>query len=36
VEVVDNEYFIIPDNVGMLKLAKEANTIMVKILLNIY
>jgi beta-aspartyl-peptidase (threonine type) len=36
VEVVDNEYFITPDNVGMLKLAKEANTIMVKILLNIY
>ncbi|PNX72909.1 L-asparaginase, partial [Trifolium pratense] len=28
VEVVDNEYFITPDNVGMLKLAKEANTIM--------
>jgi beta-aspartyl-peptidase (threonine type) len=36
VEVEDNEYFITPDNVGMLKLAKEANTIMVKILLNIY
>ncbi|KAK2391745.1 N-terminal nucleophile aminohydrolase (Ntn hydrolase) superfamily protein [Trifolium repens] len=28
VEVEDNEYFITPDNVGMLKLAKEANTIM--------
>ncbi|QCD99004.1 probable isoaspartyl peptidase/L-asparaginase 2 [Vigna unguiculata] len=28
VEVVDNEYFITPDNVGMLKLAKEANTIL--------
>jgi len=30
VEVVDNEYFITPDNVGMLKLAKEANTILVR------
>lgn len=29
-EVVDNEYFITPDNVGMLKLAKEANTILVR------
>ncbi|KAK7351618.1 hypothetical protein VNO77_11199 [Canavalia gladiata] len=28
VEVADNEYFITPDNVGMLKLAKEANTIL--------
>ncbi|CAL5204701.1 unnamed protein product [Lathyrus oleraceus] len=28
VEVTENEYFITPDNVGMLKLAKEANTIM--------
>ncbi|XP_059636710.1 probable isoaspartyl peptidase/L-asparaginase 2 [Cornus florida] len=28
VEMVDNEYFITEDNVGMLKLAKEANTIM--------
>ncbi|KAG6626480.1 probable isoaspartyl peptidase/L-asparaginase 2 [Carya illinoinensis] len=28
VEVVDNEYFITEENVGMLKLAKEANTIM--------
>ncbi|KAJ1383151.1 Peptidase T2, asparaginase 2 [Sesbania bispinosa] len=28
VELVDNEYFITPDNVGMLKLAKEANTIL--------
>lgn len=28
VEVVDNEYFITTDNVGMLKLAKEANTIL--------
>ncbi|WJX35222.1 beta-aspartyl-peptidase [Trifolium repens] len=28
VEVENNEYFITPDNVGMLKLAKEANTIM--------
>ncbi|XP_057429515.1 probable isoaspartyl peptidase/L-asparaginase 2 [Lotus japonicus] len=28
VEVVENEYFITPDNVGMLKLAKEANTIL--------
>lgn len=29
VETVDNEYFITEDNVGMLKLAKEANTILV-------
>lgn len=29
VEMVDNEYFITEDNVGMLKLAKEANTILV-------
>ncbi|XP_058725137.1 probable isoaspartyl peptidase/L-asparaginase 2 [Vicia villosa] len=28
VEVVDNDYFITPDNIGMLKLAKEANTIL--------
>uniref|UniRef100_A0A5B7B7X7 beta-aspartyl-peptidase n=1 Tax=Davidia involucrata TaxID=16924 RepID=A0A5B7B7X7_DAVIN len=28
VEMVDNAYFITEDNVGMLKLAKEANTIM--------
>ncbi|KAF1886908.1 hypothetical protein Lal_00046146 [Lupinus albus] len=28
VELVDNEYFITPENVGMLKLAKEANTIV--------
>ncbi|CAL5204702.1 unnamed protein product [Lathyrus oleraceus] len=28
VEVTENEYFITPDNVGMLKLAKEANTIL--------
>ncbi|WJX41416.1 beta-aspartyl-peptidase [Trifolium repens] len=28
VEVENNEYFITPDNVGMLKLAKEANTIL--------
>nr|XP_025667963.1 probable isoaspartyl peptidase/L-asparaginase 2 isoform X1 [Arachis hypogaea] len=28
VEVVENEYFITPENVGMLKLAKEANTIL--------
>lgn len=28
VEMVDNNYFITEDNVGMLKLAKEANTIM--------
>ncbi|XP_004501550.1 probable isoaspartyl peptidase/L-asparaginase 2 [Cicer arietinum] len=28
VEVEENEYFITPDNVGMLKLAKEANTIL--------
>ncbi|KAL3734870.1 hypothetical protein ACJRO7_024101 [Eucalyptus globulus] len=27
-EVVDNDYFITEDNKGMLKLAKEANTIM--------
>lgn len=30
VETVDNEYFITEDNVGMLKLAKEANTILVR------
>ncbi|KAL6013376.1 hypothetical protein ACLOJK_003874 [Asimina triloba] len=29
VETVDNEYFITEENEGMLKLAKEANTIMV-------
>ncbi|KAM3342096.1 putative isoaspartyl peptidase/L-asparaginase 2 [Capsicum galapagoense] len=28
VEMVDNDYFITEDNVGMLKLAKEANTIL--------
>ncbi|XP_010244253.1 PREDICTED: probable isoaspartyl peptidase/L-asparaginase 2 [Nelumbo nucifera] len=28
VEVVDNEYFITEENMGMLKLAKEANTIV--------
>ncbi|PSR99807.1 Isoaspartyl peptidase/L-asparaginase 2 subunit beta like [Actinidia chinensis var. chinensis] len=28
VETVDNEYFITEDNIGMLKLAKEANTIL--------
>ncbi|KAI4316668.1 hypothetical protein L6164_024624 [Bauhinia variegata] len=28
VELVDNEYFITPENVGMLKLAKEANAIL--------
>ncbi|KZV54553.1 putative isoaspartyl peptidase/L-asparaginase 2 [Dorcoceras hygrometricum] len=28
VEMLDNDYFITEDNVGMLKLAKEANTIM--------
>lgn len=28
-ELVDNEYFITEDNVGMLKLAKEANSILV-------
>ncbi|KAI8016421.1 putative isoaspartyl peptidase/L-asparaginase 2 [Camellia lanceoleosa] len=28
VEMVDNEYFITEENVGMLKLAKEANTIL--------
>jgi S-adenosylmethionine hydrolase len=33
VEVENNEYFITPDNVGMLKLAKEANTILVTIAL---
>lgn len=29
VELVDNEYFITEENVGMLKLAKEANAIVV-------
>ncbi|ONK70313.1 uncharacterized protein A4U43_C05F32440 [Asparagus officinalis] len=29
VEIVDNDYFITEENIGMLKLAKEANTIMV-------
>ncbi|EAZ13623.1 hypothetical protein OsJ_03539 [Oryza sativa Japonica Group] len=29
-EVVDNSYFITKDNVGMLKLAKEANSILVR------
>lgn len=33
--MVDNEYFITEDNKGMLKLAKEANTIMVKFILNL-
>jgi beta-aspartyl-peptidase (threonine type) len=28
-ETVDNSYFITEDNVGMLKLAKEAGTILV-------
>ncbi|WCJ35484.1 Isoaspartyl peptidase/L-asparaginase [Euphorbia peplus] len=28
VEVVENDYFITPENVGMLKLAKEANSIL--------
>lgn len=28
-EVVDNSYFITEENVGMLKLAKEANSILV-------
>ncbi|MBO8590050.1 isoaspartyl peptidase/L-asparaginase, partial [Staphylococcus aureus] len=28
VELVDNEYFITEENVGMLKLAKEANAIV--------
>lgn len=28
--MVDNDYFITEDNVGMLKLAKEANTILVR------
>ncbi|KAL0719379.1 hypothetical protein Bca4012_068703 [Brassica carinata] len=28
VETVDNEYFVTEDNVGMLKLAKEANSIL--------
>ncbi|KAG5033979.1 hypothetical protein AAZX31_04G041200 [Glycine max] len=28
VEIVENEYFITPENVGMLKLAKEANAIL--------
>lgn len=27
--MVDNSYFITEENVGMLKLAKEANSIMV-------
>lgn len=27
--MAENEYFITPENVGMLKLAKEANTILV-------
>ncbi|XP_028080165.1 probable isoaspartyl peptidase/L-asparaginase 2 [Camellia sinensis] len=31
VEMVDNEYFITEENVGMLQLAKEANTILVRI-----
>ena len=31
VELVDNDYFITEGNVGMLKLAKEANTILVRI-----
>ena len=29
-ELVENEYFITEENVGMLKLAKEANTIVVR------
>ncbi|CAN7085694.1 unnamed protein product, partial [Brassica oleracea var. botrytis] len=28
VETVDNDYFVTEDNVGMLKLAKEANSIL--------
>ena len=32
VELVDNEYFITEDNVGMLKLAKEANSILVRLI----
>ncbi|KFK23966.1 hypothetical protein AALP_AAs39002U000300 [Arabis alpina] len=31
VEIVDNEYFVTEDNVGMLKLAKEANSILVSV-----
>lgn len=31
VELVDNDYFITEENVGMLKLAKETNTILVRI-----
>lgn len=27
---MENDYFITEDNVGMLKLAKEANTILVR------
>jgi len=29
-ETVDNSYFITEDNVGMLKLAKEAGSILVR------
>jgi hypothetical protein len=29
-ETVGNSYFITEDNIGMLKLAKEANTILVR------
>jgi hypothetical protein len=29
-ETVDTSYFITEDNIGMLKLAKEANTILVR------
>lgn len=34
--MVDNEYFITEDNVGMLKLAKEANSILVSSYIPIY
>lgn len=32
--MVDNDYFITEDNLGMLKLAKEANSILVIYRLN--
>ena len=32
VELVDNDYFITEENVGMLKLAKEANSILVSLI----
>lgn len=34
--MVDNDYFITEDNVGMLKLAKEANSILVSHIFLIY